>query len=177
LVITTASSTLDALRAAVAGDSCWDDYVERIGSAGPEGVALHLAVLVQPYLQRILEGRKTVESRFSARRVLPYERIDPGDVLLLKRSGGPIVGLARVARAQFLRVTPAVLEEVRARHAEALGVTDPAFWAARARASYATLLHLDHVRQVSPIAFTKRDQRAWVILCGRSEQVSAPDML
>jgi hypothetical protein len=169
-MMTTTSATLDALHAAVESDPFWNDYVQQIGGVGAEGVALHLAILSPPYLQRILDGRKTIESRFSTRRVMPYQQVEPRDVLLLKRSGGPITGLARMARAEFLRVTPTVLEGIRARHAEALGVTDPAFWAARERASYATLLHLEHARQVSPIAFTKRDQRAWIVLCGRSGQ-------
>jgi hypothetical protein len=159
---------LDALHAAVEGDPFWQHYVQRIGGVRAEGVALHLAILTPPYLQRILDGRKTIESRFSAKRVLPYQQVEPGDVVLLKRSGGPILGLARVARAEFLRVTPAVLQEVRGRYAEALGVTDPTFWAARERASYATLLHLEHVRPLAPIAFTKRDQRAWIVLSPRA---------
>lgn len=172
--MTTLTSTLAALHAAVAGDPVWERYVQRIGVVGAEGVGLHIAILVNPYLQRILNGQKTIESRFSSQRRTPYECVDPGDVLLFKLSGGPIQGIGRVASAQFLKVTPEVLQDIQIRYADALGVTDPAFWEARSGASFATLLHLENVREITPITFTKRDQRAWIVLNQRATQEHLP---
>src|SRR5215211_5664822 len=61
----------------------------------------HLVILRPPYLDMILSGEKTVESRLSRRRHPAATRCRPGDVLYLKRTGGDIEGRARVARVDI----------------------------------------------------------------------------
>ena len=51
----------------------------------PSPFSVHLAILLEPYLQYILDGTKTVESRFSKNRIAPYNMVEPGDVVLLKK--------------------------------------------------------------------------------------------
>ena len=53
-------------------------------------------MFVQPFLGYVLDGSKTVESRFSVKRCAPFEKVSQGDVVLLKGAGGPVVGIARV---------------------------------------------------------------------------------
>lgn len=57
----------------------------------------HLVILRPPYLDMILAGEKTVESRLSRNRHPAVTRCAPGDVLYLKRTGGDVEGRARVA--------------------------------------------------------------------------------
>ena len=45
----------------------------------------------------LMTGKKTVESRFSQNGCAPYDQVAPGDIVLLKRSGDEIVGLAHVS--------------------------------------------------------------------------------
>ena len=85
-----------------ANDS-WEELLAPFRSVSAPPVSLHLAVLVQPYLDFILDGQKTIESRFSIRPIPPYRRVESGDIVLLKASGGPIVGAFFVA----LRTEPA----------------------------------------------------------------------
>jgi len=72
--------------------------IRRVSTRG-----IHLAVLVEPYLSLILDGKKTIESRFSINRHAPFEQVQRGDVLILKRSSGPIEGLCTVSDAWFYR--------------------------------------------------------------------------
>lgn len=58
----------------------------------------HLVILRPPYLDMILSGEKTVESRLSRHRHPAATRCAPGDLLYLKRAGGDIEGRARVTR-------------------------------------------------------------------------------
>lgn len=149
------------LRAAVRGDSFWDDY---LSDASYSSTGLHLAVFVEPYLRYLLEGRKTVESRFSAHRIAPYQTASVGDVILLKRTGGPIVGLCRIAAVWFYRLDPSTWASIKGRFTEALCAQDPMFWHQRASASYASLMRVSDVRAIEPINHPKRDRRGWVIL-------------
>jgi hypothetical protein len=130
-------------------------------------VSLHLAVLVEPYLGFVLEGRKTIESRFSIRPIPPYGCVEVGDVVLLKESGGPIVGAFTAASAWDYRLDPKSWDELRREFALALCAED-GFWEARAMAEYATLIGVAHACRLPPIAIPKRDRRGWVVLADRN---------
>lgn len=173
--MTTPGLAPELLHAAVQHDPFWSNYIQQVLQSEPGDAALHLAILVNPYLQLLLDGHKTIESRFSVQRRTPFDQVAQGDVILLKRSGGPIVGIGAVMQARFYEVTPQVLEHIQTHYGPQLGIRDPAFWEARASASFATLLWLEHVMSITPIPFHKRDQRAWVILKRRVHQQSLWD--
>jgi hypothetical protein len=155
---------VDQLRSAVQGDSFWESYLQRLKSPDSATFTLHLAILVEPYLQYILDGKKTVESRFSSRRFAPYNRVDKGDVVLLKQSSGPIVGVCQVAYVWFYQLDPESWQTIREDFAAALCAQDPDFWKEREAASFATLMRIQHVKSIEPINFAKRDRRGWVVL-------------
>jgi hypothetical protein len=127
-------------------------------------VGLHLGIFVEPYLSLVLEGRKTIESRFGVQRCAPHGRVSPGDFLLLKASGGPIVGLCQIKETWFFDLRVTALSSVRDRFARPLCAEDADFWRARSHATLATLMRLDNIQPISPIAITKRDRRGWVTL-------------
>ena len=54
---------------------------------------VHLAIMVEPYLSLLLQGKKTMESRFSQKMMQPFRRVSKGDIIILKKSGGDIVGM------------------------------------------------------------------------------------
>lgn len=63
----------------VAGDCFWEDHLRELINNDTSPAGLHLAVFVEPYLGYILEGKKTVESRFGMRRSAPYGQVAAGD--------------------------------------------------------------------------------------------------
>lgn len=125
---------------------------------------VHLAVFVEPYLSAVLDGRKTIESRFSIHRRPPYHCVEPDDLILLKRSGGPIVGVALAQEIQFYQLSPGVLAQIRKRFSKELYAQDDEFWSCRKDKRYATLIQLHCTTQVSPLPFDKRDRQGWVTL-------------
>ncbi|NEO46376.1 MAG: ASCH domain-containing protein [Moorea sp. SIO4A3] len=138
----------------------------------PESVSfrLHLAIFVEPYLQFILDGEKTVDSRFSTRRFAPYNRVEKGDVVLLKKSSGPIVGICQVSYVWFYELDPESWRTIKG-FADAICAQDPDFWKQREAASFATLMRIQNVKPIEPIKFVKRDRRGWVVLHERSNQL------
>lgn len=125
---------------------------------------------MEPFLQFMLDGSKTVESRFSAIRCAPYGRVEKGDVILLKRTGGPIVGLCQVTNRWFYQLDRASWQIIKDKFTKALCAEYPGFWKERESASFATLMRVHHIRAVAPIRFEKRDRRGWVVLCEASDQ-------
>lgn len=162
---------VDKLQSAVQGDPFWESYLEQLTSPNDARFALHLAILVEPYLQFILDGKKTVESRFSTRRFAPYNRVEKGDVVLLKQSSGPIVGVCQVTYVWFYQLEPESWLTIKKDFAAAICAQDPNFWKEREAASFATLMQIKHVKSIEPIKFAKRDRRGWVVLYESSGQL------
>lgn len=133
----------------------------------PADATVHLAVFVEPWLSWLLEGTKTIESRFSVRRTIPYERVTPGDVMLLKASSGPVVGIAEIAKTWFFDFERDARAGMQRKHGAAIGA-DADFWASVEHARYASLLEIRHVRTLRPIPCPKKDRRGWVVLERRS---------
>lgn len=157
------------LRELVSHDAFWSASLAAALAPGPSPVSLHLAVLVEPYLGAILAGQKTIESRFARQRRAPYGQAAGGDIVILKRSGGPILGLAMISQAQDYALTAGVLQELQAAYAAPLWAQEPAFWAARVGCRYATLLWLDPVLPITPLHIARRNRRGWVVLRKRAE--------
>ncbi len=138
----------------------------------PNGAALHLAVFVEPYLGYILDGSKTVESRFSTRAIPPHGRVRPGDEILLKPSSRPVTGWCRAGDVWDYEVDERRLAdlrtdfdtEIRAQHG---------FWDRCRNARFATLFRVTDVHPTAPLPVPKRDRRSWVVLAdGRHEEAT-----
>lgn len=142
----------------------WSSRIDSIIRDRRPSVSLHLAVFVEPYLQYLLEGHKTVESRFSAVRCAPYGRVAPGDLILVKASGGAIVAIAEAGETWFYRLDRASWSTIRNEFAQSLCAQDPTFWEQRSEASYATLLRIARIQTVHPTPWRKTDRRGWVVL-------------
>jgi ASC-1-like (ASCH) protein len=133
-------------------------------------VCCHLAILNQPYLDRILEGKKTIESRFTLNRVAPYKIVQPGDILFLKESAGNIKGIITVKDVNYFGdLLPGQAESLILLNQAALTVDD-SFVRRKANSRYATLIHIGDIITVEPLAVAKRDRRAWVVLNERKER-------
>lgn len=142
-------------------DSPWHVRISQaLRSDGDVGV--HLGVFVEPFLGAILDGRKTIESRFGVHRCAPFDRVQSGDLIFLKRSGGPVVGLALAGEATFYELDPETLEGIRERFADKIFAEDDEFWEARAEKRFATLIEIDEVIAIETLSVEKRDRRGWV---------------
>jgi len=130
-----------------------------------------LAVFVEPFLSFLLEGRKTIESRFSVNRCAPYHSVKAGDLVVIKMSGGPIVAVAEVSRVWFYELDEKGLDIIRTRFGRQLCIDDPEFWERKAAACYGTLMQFAWIKAVEPVPCLKRDRRGWVVL-EQSEQQS-----
>lgn len=158
------------LREAVKRDPFWEPYLNS-AIRNPAAFGIHLAILVEPYLQYILDGKKTVESRFSINRIAPYGEVQRDDILLLKRSGGPITAICQVGQVWFYELNPQSWDEIREEFTQMLCAQDPEFWISRRRASYATLMRLRQVKAIKPVKYIKRDRRGWLVLSARDPQL------
>jgi hypothetical protein len=142
-------------------DAYWKSRLCR--SRSGENQNCHLAIFTQPLFQFVIEGKKTVESRFSITRCAPYFQVKKWDVVFVKESGGPVKAIAEVGSVWFYELDDDELETIKARFGRMLCVNDE-FWRSKATCSYATLMCFSKVRSVEPVECDKKDRRGWVVL-------------
>ena len=126
-------------------------------------VQVHLAVMVEPYLSRVLDGSKTRESRFSRKKIAPWGRVSSGNVVVLKKSGGSFVAVFEATAATYVELSPDSMAQIRQTYGQALCVND-AFWQAKAECSFATLISMGHLFVFPPFSLAFRNRRSWVDL-------------
>ena len=154
---------ISILGTSLSSDPYWAPALKELSVT--EGAQVHLGVFIEPYLQLIIEGKKTLESRFSINRSAPYCKVNQGDILLLKRSGGPIVGVCRIIHSWSYTLDVQQWAMLKTQHAKALCIDDPAFWERKQKSKYATLMQIRHVQALDPsILFKKSDRRGWIVL-------------
>lgn len=134
------------------------------------GVQGHLAILTEPYLERVLNRVKTIESRFSKPQTVPFRQVKRGDVIFLKQSAGPVRAIALVSDVQFYgplqRGEP---EKIMEKYSEGLAL-DESFKEAKRESRFGTLIFLNEVLATQPFRIQKSDRRSWVVLDGEFQQ-------
>lgn len=159
------TKALHSLRNHTGGIEAWRTaFSDNASDLAPIG--LHLAIFSQPYLDLILRGEKTIESRFSAVKVPPYGDVHCGDLILVKEVSGPVVGAFRVGSVWHHTLTPERLTQLRDLFGHGLCAEEDTFWNEKKQARYATLMEVVAPIRISPINIDKRDRRGWVNLNG-----------
>jgi ASC-1-like (ASCH) protein len=109
---------------------------------------IHIAVLKPGYIELILEGTKTIESRLLKTRSAPYGRVARGQMVYFKASGGGYSAIARVDGVeQHEALTSGAIERLRRRHNNRI-CAPREFWSARRDARYGVFISLSDVRAI-----------------------------
>ncbi len=126
----------------------------------------HLAIFSKGVGEKILTGQKTIESRFSKAKNAPFQQISTGDLVYVKPSGKEIIGQFRVNKVIFFDgLSETDLNQIKRDYGKALAV-DESYWKAKINSKYGTLIWVGQTQQflTSPIRFSKKDLRGWVVL-------------
>lgn len=109
----------------------------------------HLAVISPNHARAILSGDKTIESRLSVTRRVPFGQVGTGErvYFLARRIGLVVTAVVRCVESHSTMM-PELIDELRRKHGPAIGADDR-YWVEKRMARYATLIWLE------------RAERAW----------------
>lgn len=124
---------------------------------------LHLGIFAEPYLTYMLDGRKTIESRFSKNKIAPYDKIGNEDIVFIKKSSGPVIGYFTIKKIRFYDLNETKIEEIRKQYQNELCVNEE-FWNQKKDSNYATLIFIDKLIKFEPIYISKRGMQSWIIM-------------
>ena len=134
-------------------------------------VRKHLAIFTKSAALEVLEGRKTIETRFSLKKIAPFGRVSVGDIVYIKISGGDIIGQFWIAKVIYFEgLDQKDWELIKNNFGDRLSLgsdlENQKFFTQKSASKFGTLIFIDKVEQLitSPIKFIKHDQRGWVVL-------------
>lgn len=123
----------------------------------------HIAILKQPFFDMVLTGEKTIESRWSMKKVAPYNKVSAGDLILLKETGKMVTATAIVSQAKFYELTPEKVEELREKYGKKIGTDKFKDWQATLQKKYCTLIWLENVQKISPLKVPRSNGAGWIV--------------
>ena len=121
---------------------------------------IHLSKAIEPILSSP-KGKKTADESAVSPNCHALLKQVSGDVIILKRSSGPVEGLCTVSDAWFYRLQPDTWPDIE-RYARALCMDDSSFWKEKRAASYASLMRIERTVRVPDPVGGKLDPRGWV---------------
>lgn len=131
----------------------------------------HLAIFSKDTIRQIFSGKKTIESRFSKKKISPFGQVAVGDTVYIKPSGEEIVGQFFVSKVFSIEgLDDSDWKWIKTDLLGGLGFTNKqeqdSYFNARSASRYCTLIYIDRVEQfiTSPIKIPKKDLRGWVAL-------------
>lgn len=124
---------------------------------------MHLGIFTEPCLSYMLKGNKTIESRFSKKKIVPYEKITKEDIVIVKASGGKVVGYFTIKEVLFFDLTLEAIENIKAKYNKELCAEDT-FWEQKKDSRYATLIKIEKLVKLKPFSISKKGMQTWILL-------------
>lgn len=123
---------------------------------------IHLGIFCEPYLTYILEGKKTIESRFSKNKIAPFEKISKDDIVIVKKSSGNVVAYFTIKNVSFINIEDISVNSIKKKYNKYI-MADEKFWNEKEKTSnYATLIEIDRVIDLPPFYINKKGMQSWI---------------
>ncbi len=124
----------------------------------------HIAILRQPFFDMVLNGEKTIESRWSMNKIAPYKKVNIGDEILLKLTGQPVTATAKVQDVKYYQLTPDIVEDIRIKYGKQIGTDKFEDWQDTKQKKFCTLIWLKDVKKITPLVVPRSNGAGWIVL-------------
>lgn len=111
----------------------------------------------------MLNGKKTIESRFSKNKIAPYNQITENDIVIVKKSGGDIVAYFTIKEVKFYNLKFVSINEIRDKYHKELCV-DEDFWNTKRNSNYVALIIIDKLYNLKKFHINKKGMQTWIKL-------------
>lgn len=123
---------------------------------------IHIAIMVEPYLSYILNGKKTIESRISQKKSSPFKKVERKDIVILKKSGGDIEAVFEAGEVSFFeQLNPKKISEIKNAYNDKI-CGDEEFWKKKEGSTYATLIEIKSLFICRNIKTTGKNRQSWI---------------
>jgi len=131
----------------------------------------HLAIMKKSWTltEKILSGKKKIESRWYKQKRAPWNKISAGDKIYFKDSGCPVSIMATADKIlQFSDLNPAKIKEIIVKYGNEIALQNPeASFNMNKDKNYCMLIYLKNPQKIQPFHINKKgygNMSAWISL-------------
>jgi hypothetical protein len=131
----------------------------------------HLAILTRQAIKAVIAGDKTVEIRFSKKKISPFSEVSMNDIVYMKPPGEELTGQFEVKKVISLEgIEEADWVWIKDQFTGKMSLGSPAeaknYYKLHQDSKYATIMFITKVEQfiTPPIKIIKRDLRGWLVI-------------
>ncbi|MEK7652575.1 MAG: hypothetical protein AAB334_01345 [Patescibacteria group bacterium] len=131
----------------------------------------HVAIMKKSwgFIEKILGGQKTIESRWYSLKSKPWDNIKGGEIIYFKNSGESINMKAEVSKViQFTDLTPNKVKKILNKYGKAMGIESgkiSEFFESFKDKKYCILIFIKNPREIKPFNINKKGfgmMSAWI---------------
>jgi hypothetical protein len=131
----------------------------------------HLAIFTRNAIKAIVSGQKTVETRFSKKKIAPFGMVNVGDIIYMKPPGEELSGQFVATKIISIEgLDEKDWEWIKTEFGQKISFGSVAemknYYKEHEGSKFATIIQMGKIEQfvTSPIKIEKRDLRGWMVL-------------
>lgn len=123
----------------------------------------HLAIMRNPWMNYLVQGKKTIESRISQKQIAPWQKVNIGDWIYFRLSGDFVVSHKAAVKDVKYYEGPAIFQKLEEFKEEIC--IDDEYIHSKSKCKYLTLIWLDEIISLGLDVFPHRQkgQQAWFV--------------
>ena len=129
----------------------------------------HLAIMKKSlkYLEKIISGEKTIESRWYNSRISPWNKIKKGDIVYFQNSGCAVTVKSKVKKViQYEDLSPNKVNKILSEFGKQINIQNLKLFFEGVKAKrYCILIFLENIEEISPFFIDKTGfdmMSAWI---------------
>lgn len=123
----------------------------------------HLAIMDKQTINMILNGEKTIETRFSKNKISPYNKVKTGEIVYLKESGKDIMASFEIDKVDFYNsLTNDKIKKMKNEFNCFIKAPDE-YWYIKSDSNYGTLIYIKNPHKlVKSMKINKKGRQGFV---------------
>ena len=135
---------------------------------------IHIAIVDKATIDNIMQNKKTIESRFSKNKITPYNTIENGETVYLKKSGGYISAKFVSKNIMvFKDLSNDKIKELKNTFNDKIAAKDN-YWNSKLGAHYGTLIEISDPQPLIPFKIIKKNRSGWMSYDIRNNAINEP---
>lgn len=133
----------------------------------------HLAIMNKRFINKLLSGEKTIESRWSKFKRIPFRKVAKGDTIYFKISSGPVLAKANATKINFYHRDLDIesINEFVSKNYKKLGLNNKnetiQYLEQNKEKKYGTFITLSKIENINPFNVSKKGhgiRSSWIIV-------------
>ncbi len=121
----------------------------------------HLAIMTKGYIDKILSGQKTIESRFSKNKITPFHKVNIGEKVYLQETGKNVTAMFEISKVIYYEnLNENMIHKIKTEYGTQIAADD-SFWQKKKASRYATLIFINNPIKITPFKTYKTDRSAF----------------